>query len=248
MNIQTKSFGGIVRFIDIPGRESEHDHGRIKRTLKMGDTPLQYQVFIESYQPLDADTLEKVLALLKKYSVDTFSVNTIQQVGDFRFLVTDRTALGNTPESGENVILTLQIPIQFSETLQELLYSNEEEVQAVVNILEGMKDNDRKDTVIITPFVSQASKIQEALAKAEMNSIPVMLPLQVSGHCYKNVVISLVNANDSLVTRFPLTDPKTLYTILTCASENLIIIGRKNMVDQNRILSDIISAAEPTIR
>jgi len=248
MDIQTKSFGGVVHFIDVPGRESEHDHVRIRRTLKMGDTPLQYQMSIESCQPLDADTLDIVFTHLKNYSVASFAANSIKQIGDFRFRVTDRNPLESTPESGENVLLTIQVPIHFSETLQELLFFNEDEVQAVVKFLEKMDDKERKDTVVLTPFISQASKIQEALSKTGMNPIPVMLPFQVSGRCYKNVVISLMNANDSRVTRFPLTDPKTLYTLLTCATEKLVIIGRKNMVDQNRILSDIISAAGTTVQ
>jgi len=248
MDIQTKSFNGTVQFIDVRGRESEHNHVRIQRILKMGDTPLQYQLSLESCQSLDADNLDTVLTLLKKHLVTSFDVNSIIHVGEFRFRVVDQIAIGNIPESGENVKLTLLIPIKFSETLQELLYSNEEEVLTVVKILKDMNDNDRKNTVVLTPFVSQSSKIQEALSKNGMNHIPVMLPLQVSGHCYKNAIISLVSANDSLITRYPLTDPKTLYTILTVATEKLVIIGRKNMVDQNRILSDIISSTGTSIQ
>jgi CRISPR/Cas system-associated exonuclease Cas4 (RecB family) len=248
MDIQTKSFNGSIQFIDVPGIESEHNYVRIQRILKMGDTPLQYQLSLESCQSLDANNIDTILTLLKKYIVTTLEASSIIHIGEFRFRVVDKIAIGNIPESGENVKLTLLIPVKFSETLQELLYSNEEEVIAVVKFLKELNSSDQKNTVILTPFVSQASNIQEALSKNGMHHVPVMLPLHVSGHCYKNAIISLVSANDSLITRYPLTDPKTLYTILTIATEKLVIIGRKNMVKQNRILSDVISSTNTIIQ
>ena len=65
---------------------------------------------------------------------------------------------------------------------------------------------------------------------------------QISGQSYTTVIVSFVNANAETVLRWPLTDPKVLYTLLTAAREHLILIGEPNTLSQSRILRDIVSS------
>lgn len=242
IDLAVQSEGGSVTFIDVQGTESKITDIPCRFLLKMGETPLQYTLEIAPDQPLDSGSIEKIKVVLSRESIDHIQAHSRIQIGAFSFLVTLKEPQGRTPDSGDNVDLIIRIPVQFSEALQELLYSNEQEVRAVVDLIRS-DARFREDTVIITPFISQASRIREALFNEGFMEVPVMVPLQVSGRSYPNVILSLVNANEERIYRYPLTDPKTLYTMLTSASERLVIIGNRAMVEQSRVLSDVIRSS-----
>ena len=242
IDLKIQSYNGSVTFIDVAGIESQIKSLTCSFSLKMGDSSLLYALGIAPEQPLDLSSIESLLNALRRESIHQIKVSSLIRVGTLSFTVVSKEPLGNTPDSGENVNLVIHMPVQFSETLQELLYSNEQEVQTVINLI---KSDTRflKDTAVITPFISQASRLREALFKEGVTDIPVMVPLQASGTNYRTVIVSLVNANEERILRYPLTDLKTLYTILTSATENLILVGNKNMLEQSRIFARLIQSS-----
>jgi len=244
IDIEVRAANGSVTFIDVQGTESEIKSLSCRYSLKMGDTPLQYSLEIAPEQPLDSGSIEKIKNALSRESIELIQAESRIQVGAFSFSVISKEPRGKTPDSGENVDLVIRMPVQFSETLQELLYSNEQEVRAVVDLIRS-DERFRGDTAVITPFITQASLIRESLFEEGLTEVPVMVPLQASGNSYRNVILSLVNANEERIYRYPLTDLKTLYTMLTSASEQLVIIGNRDMIGQSRVFSDVIRSSHP---
>lgn len=244
MDIRAESLTGEITFIDVPGNDTSHDAVESHYHIRMGETPIQYLLEIESDQPLDTTAIGEVIAKLERDSVEAYRQNASFQVGEYYFHVLKKEPRGKTLESGENVLLVIRLPVQFSETLQELLFSNEQEVQTVLDVLHESPPDVLCETVVITPFMSQASRIKEELYWQGLADVTVLLPMQASGKSFRNVILSLVNANDEQILRYPLTDQKILYTMLTSARDSLTIIGRRDMIYQSRILSDIVSSPE----
>ena len=166
------------------------------------------------------------------------------EIGHVPFLVSARNPLGAITESGENFEVVIKLPIRFSETLEELMYSNEAEAQAIINLLNTMDPKNRAGCVIITPFISQVSKIKSLLYNSNHSDIPVLLPYQAGRKSYDISIVSFVCSGNERILRYPLTCPEVLYTILTSSKRQLILVGSRDTLRQSRILNEIIDAPE----
>ena len=124
------------------------------------------------------------------------------------------------------------------------MYSNESEAKIVLKLLQEMDPKDRERCVVITPFISQSSLIRSLLYENNLSEVPVFLPYQAGRTSYDIAIVSFVCAGDERILRYPLTRPEVLYTILTSASKQLILVGCRDTLRQSRILGEIIDATE----
>jgi len=241
--ISSDRIDGNLSFIDVKGHEKGVSQVDCLYQIYMGDDRMKYQMVIEPDRVLDAATIESLLENLTKHSIRDYIPRNSFSVGECSCRVVQIDPLGsvNASDPKENVSLVIRIPISLSETLQELLYSNEEEADEVITILNMMSSDERKETAVITPFLSQASLLKKKLYLNGISDVSVWLPLQVSGRSFRSCIISLVSANAERVIRYPLTDPRVLYTMFTSAEENLVVVGNKDTIEQSRLIADIIS-------
>jgi len=241
--ISSMRVDGNLSFIDVKGHEKGISRVDCLYQIRMGDGPMRYQVVIEPDRVLDAGTIERLISHLTKHSIGDYSPGNSFSVGEYSCRVVQIDPLGsvNASDPKENVSLVLRIPISLSETLQELLYSNEEEADEVIAILKTMSPNERNEAAVITPFISQASLLKKQMFLSGIEDVPVLLPYHASGRSFRSCIISLVSANAERVIRYPLTDPGVLYTMFTSAEENLVIVGDKETIGQSRLIAEIIS-------
>ncbi|QYZ78055.1 hypothetical protein E2N92_00720 [Methanofollis formosanus] len=241
--ISSERIDGNLTFVDVKGHEKGVSRVDCLYQICMGNEPMKYQMVIEPDRILDATMIEALIENLPKYSIKDYSTGSSFSVGECSYTVVRIDPLGNMNASDpkENVSLVIRIPISLSETLQELLYSNEEEADEVVALLKAMSTDEREETVVITPSISQASLLKEKLYTNKISDVSVWLPFQISGRSFRSCILSLVSANSERVIRSPLTDPRLLYTMFTSAEENLIVVGNKDTIEQNRLIAEIIS-------
>lgn len=240
--ISSERMDGNLTCIDVKGNEKAVSHVDCLYQVCMGDESMKYQMVVEPDRVLDAATIEALIENLKKHFIKDYSQGSSLSVGECSCRVVQIEPLGNLNASDpkENVSLVIRIPISLSETLQELLYSNEEEADEVIEILKAMSPDERKETAVITPFISQASLLKEKLYTNGIGDVSVWLPFQVSGRSFRSCIVSLVSANAERIIRYPLTDPSVLYSMFTSAEENLIVVGNKDTIGQSRLIADII--------
>ncbi|WP_169313795.1 PD-(D/E)XK nuclease family protein [Methanofollis liminatans] len=241
--ISSERIDGNLTYIDVKGHERSVFRVDCLYQICMGDERMNYQMVIEPDRVLDAATIETLLENLTKHSISNYGPGSSFQVGECSCRVVQIDPLGsaNASDPKENVSVVIRIPISLSETLQELLYSNEEEAEEVIALLKAMSPDEQKETAVITPFISQASLLKKRLYMAGIGCVSVWLPFQISGRSFRSCIISLVSANAERVIRYPLTDPGVLYTMFTSAEENLIVVGDRETIGQSRLIAEIIS-------
>lgn len=241
--IVSERIDGNLSYIDVKGHEKGASCADCTYQISMGNELMKYQMIIEPDRVLDAAMIETLIEKLTKHSIKDYRPGSSFPVGQCLCRVVQIDPLGNRSklDPKENVSVVIRIPISLSETLQELLYSNEKEADEVIAILKSMPLDERKETVVITPFISQASLLKKKLYINGISDVPVWLPLQISGRSFRSCIISLVNANAERVVRYPLTDPCVLYTMFTSAEENLVVLGNKETIEQSRLIAEIIS-------
>lgn len=241
--ISSERTDGNFTFIDVKGHEKGVSRVDCFYQICMGDEPMTYQMVVEPDRVLDAQTIGALIENLTKHSIKDYSPGGSLSVGECTCRIVQIDPLGNLSPSDpkENVSLVIRIPISLSETLQELLYSNEEEADEIIDLLKAMPSEDRKETAVITPFLSQVSLLKEKLYINGISDVSVWLPFQISGRSFRSCILSLVSANAERILRYPLTDPSVLYTLFTSAEENLIIVGDRKTIGQSRLIAEIIS-------
>lgn len=79
--------------------------------------------------------------------------------------------------------------------------------------------------VVVTPFEAQANELATRLAEAGVDA-PVRLPDALDGSMAERAIVSFTADNEAGVLHPPLTEPKTLYQLLACA-EDILLVGNE---------------------
>jgi CRISPR/Cas system-associated exonuclease Cas4 (RecB family) len=79
--------------------------------------------------------------------------------------------------------------------------------------------------VVVTPFEAQANELATRLSEAGVDA-PVVLPDALEGSMADSAIVSFTADNEAGVLHPPLTEPKTLYELLTCA-EDILLVGNE---------------------
>jgi hypothetical protein len=234
---------GLVSFIEVDGDESGIENVTFRNSISVlpCDNTL-YRIVLTPLKSISISKLDDVVEYLKKTSLEQLSEKNVLKICDVSFYIKERYSLGLIPESGENIDLWIEIPVQFSETLEELMFSNEKEANKVLETLLKIKEEDRGKCAIITPFISQATLIKNLLYQNNQSNVDVLLPHQIRNRSYETTIISFVCSGHERILRYPLNKIEVIYSILTSAKKELILIGNEKTLCQNRLLSDIINS------
>lgn len=243
--ISVKKSEGSVTFVNVEGAESGEDFVKYLASMEIKPSDgTRYRIVLEPQNEISISSMDSLLDQLGKQKSNKLTEGSRISICDVPFLVSARNPLGAITESGENFEVVIKLPIRFSETLEELMYSNEDEAQAIINLLKAMDPKNRAGCVIITPFISQVSKIKSLLYNSNLSDIPVLLPYQAGRKSNDISIISFVCSGNERILRYPLTCPEVLYTILTSSKRQLILVGSRDTLRQSRILNEIIDAPE----
>lgn len=232
--------GGTVCFMIVDGHEDSGSEIFAQYSIVMEPTTTEYRLSLEPTTEIDLEHLETVINQLSGKQIHDYAVGSAVPVKSGQLTVKRSEAIGPATGKSENVTVSVTIPGHFIEALQDLMFINQAEAEQVADVISALQN--RESCAVLTPYISQASLIRSLLVEHGITDVPVWLPHQISGRSYTTVIVSFVSANAERVLRWPLTDPKVLYTLLTAAREHLILIGEPNTLSQSRILRDIISS------
>jgi len=232
--------GGAVCFMAVHGHEDSGSEIYAQYTIAMKPVTTEYLLSLEPKTEIDLNHLEIAINQLSGKQIRDYPVGSAVPAKSGTLTVKRSEPIGPAVGINENVMVSVTIPAHFLEGLQDLMFVNQAEAERVVDVVSALQD--RESCAVLTPYISQASLIRLLLVEHGITDVPVWLPHQVSGHSYTTVIVSFVSANAERVLRWPLTDPKVLYTLLTAARGHLILIGEPNTLSQSRILRDIISS------
>jgi hypothetical protein len=247
--ISVKSPGGTITFFDIEGTESGEKFVNYRASMRIEPADgTRYRLVLEPQSEISISSIDLLLNQLSKEDANKLKKGKEILIGEEIFVVTAQSPLGKMPDSGENsgenFEVIIKIPVRFSETLEELMYSNHDEAHAIIRLLTSMSPEHRTNCVIISPFISQVSKIKSLLYNSDLSDIPVLLPYQVGRKSYNTSIVSFVCSGNEQILRHPLTSPDVIYSILTSAKEHLILVGSGRTLRQSRILREIIDSSE----
>lgn len=79
--------------------------------------------------------------------------------------------------------------------------------------------------VIVTPFEAQANELVTRLSERDVD-VPVVLPDALEGSMSERAIVSFTADNEAGILHPPLTEPETLYELLTCA-EDILLVGNE---------------------
>lgn len=240
IRIDADGDGGSVSFMTVHGYEDSGSEIFAQYSIVMEPTTIEYRLSLEPKTEIDIKQLETAVNHLSGKQIDDYVVGSVISVKSGQLIVKRSEVIGPATGKSENVTVLIKLPARFLEALQDLMLLNQAEAEQVADVISALQN--RESCTVLTPYISQASLIRKLLVEHGITDVPVWLPHQISGQSYKTVIVSFVSANHERVLRWPLTDPKVLYTLLTAAREHLILIGEPNTLSQSRILRDIISS------
>lgn len=239
-HVDVDADGGAVCFMTVRGQEDSGSKIYAQYAIAMEPVTTEYRLSLEPKTEIDPKHLETAINRLSGKQICDYPVGSAVPVKSGTLSVKRSEPIGPATGKNENVTVAITIPTNFLEALQDLMFLNQAEAERVADIVSVLQN--RESCAVLTPYISQASLIRSLLVEHGITDVPVWLPHQISGQSYKTVIVSFVNANAEKVLRWPLTDPKVLYTLLTAARERLILIGEPNTLSQSRILREIISS------
>ncbi len=240
IRIAADADGGVVCFVTVHGQEDCGSEIDAQYSITMKPATTEYLLSLEPATEIDLEHLEIAINRLSGKQIRDYSIGSTIPVESGLLKVKRLEPIGPAMKKHENVTVSVTIPAYFLEALQDLMFLNKAEAKQVVDIVSALPN--REFCAVLTPYISQATLIRSLLVEHGITDVPVWLPQQINGQSYTTVVVSFVNANVERVLRWPLTDPKVLYTLLTTAREHLILIGEPNTLSQSRILWEIISS------
>ncbi len=230
--------GGSVTFVTVDGLEDSGSEIYAQYSISMEPIAIEYRLSLEPTAEIDMNHLECIINQLSGKTINNYVVGSQIPGKPGMLIVKQLDPMGSAIGRTENVIVSVSIPTHSFEALQDLMFINRAEAERVVAEVSSL--HNRESCAVLTPYISQASYIRSILVENSITDLPVLLPHQIGGRSYTTVIVSFVNANTERVLRWPLTDPKVLYTLLTSAREQLILIGDPKTLSQSRILRDII--------
>lgn len=232
--------GGTVCFMAVHGQEDSGSEIYAQYAIAMEPVTTEYRLSLEPQTEIDLKHLETAVNRLSGKQIRDYPVGSAVPAKSGVLTVKRSEPIGPAVGKNENVTVSVTIPAHFLEALQDLMFVNQAEAERVADVVSALQN--RESCAVLTPYISQASLIRSLLVEHGITDVPVWLPYQMSGQSYTTAIVSFVNANPEKVLRWPLTDPKVLYTLLTAAREHLILIGEPNTLSQSRILRDIVSS------
>lgn len=239
-HVEVDAEGGSVTFITVDGLEDSGSEIYSQYSVSMEPIKTEYRLSLEPITDIDLSQLDCAISQLSGKQINDYVVGTSISVKSGVLTVKQLEPIGPAIGKSENVAVLVTIPAHYLEVLQDLMFVNQIEAEKVADVVSNLTD--KESCAVLTPYISQASLIRSLLVKKGITDIPVLLPSQIGGQSYTTIIVSFVNANSEKVLRWPLTDPKVLYTLLTAAREQLILIGEPKTLSQSRIIRDIISS------
>ncbi|WP_440955291.1 AAA domain-containing protein [Methanosarcina sp. Mfa9] len=241
MDMPVRSYGGDIVFVDVNGLEKTASSINYEYSVSMKSSSLTYRLDLKSKGNCEIYKLPEKLEELRGKSIDSYEKGEIISLSEDYFEISGKLVEGKNREKIEN---NVKINVSFLagsiKQLSELMYYNETEAYEVINLIKTIRP--RHSPVIVTPFLSQASLIRSYLFEEGIEDVPVLLPYKLAGKHFDVAIVSFVNANDENLIRWPLSDLKLLYMLLTSANDKLFLIGDKRTLYRNRILREIIES------
>lgn len=96
---------------------------------------------------------------------------------------------------------------------------------------------------VVTPFEAHANELPKKLDNQGVD-VPVMLPRELDGDIAGRALVSFAVANEAGILHPPLTDPETLYRLLSCAKDILMIGNEKTLQSKDSVQQLVTKMAE----
>lgn len=93
--------------------------------------------------------------------------------------------------------------------------------------------------VVVTPFEAQANELLTRLTEAGVN-VPVVLPDALEGSMADSAIVSFTADNETGVLHPPLTEPETLYELLTCARD-ILLVGNEETIRSKDAIEHLVT-------
>lgn len=235
---------GTVAFYNVSGEDSCGKRLSYTKTYSAEFTSDRLKLKLDSY--ISLSRLTEILEILGGYPpiMIEHTPGSRMLVDDVSFTLEQYIATPDDSSGLHQRDIIIELPSNFSESLEELMYSNPAEAEKVVDIVTSFTEEEREKCAVVSPYVSQISLIRSLLFEKGIKDIDVLLPQDVAGKEIDIGIISFVCNNEEGILRYPLTTTETIYSILTCSRDKLILVGARDTLFQNRILKKVITSPE----
>ena len=237
IKLKAKEKKGTVSFYNVSGEEDCSKSFFYVKTFTPTSTAKRIELILDSYISLSKlhDVVEEI---------GNNPLITIGEPGSTLFVEDVKFIVTRNRNITDYTIVKVRIPGSFSESLEELMYSNTAEAEKIVDLVTSFTEEEREKCAVVSPYVSQISLIRSLLFEKGIKDIDVLLPQDVAGKEIDIGIISFVCNNEEGILRYPLTTTETIYSILTCSRDKLILVGARDTLFQNRILKKVITSPE----
>lgn len=92
---------------------------------------------------------------------------------------------------------------------------------------------------VATPFEAHANELRQRLDEKGVD-VPVKLPRELDGDTVGRAIVSFAAANDAGILHPPLTEPETLYALLSCA-EDILLVGHEETMQSKDAVEWLVS-------
>ena len=99
--------------------------------------------------------------------------------------------------------------------------------------------SDYEPEFVVTPFEAHANELRKYLDKQDVD-VPVKLPGSLSGDIANRALVSFAVANNAGILYPPLTDPETLYALLSCA-EDILLVGHEETLQSKDAIQRLVT-------
>ncbi|MEA5386775.1 PD-(D/E)XK nuclease family protein [Haloarculaceae archaeon H-GB11] len=99
--------------------------------------------------------------------------------------------------------------------------------------------DDYDPDIVVTPFEAHANELSKQLRSKGLD-IPVRLPRTLDGTVADRAIVSFAAANSAGILHPPLTEPDTLYSLLTCA-EDILLVGDEDTLRSKDAIERLVS-------
>ncbi|WP_142860640.1 PD-(D/E)XK nuclease family protein [Salinigranum halophilum] len=162
---------------------------------------------------------------------EAFVQGEVYLIDDHSLHLVEKERLADEETASHKIIIQAEAE-EVSALTESFLYNRQEAGVVASVVAESNPD------VVVTPFAAQANAIQSQLVDRGLE-VPVMLADQLNGTRYDSAIVSFAVANDINVLRPPLTEPGTLYQLLSCA-DDIVLVGDRETVGSKDLLKRLL--------
>jgi len=246
-NLESKKKNVKLRtFIDIESKEKIEEN-KIFMEFNLNIEPMikSFLITLKPERQVSPDQVSGIIYQLEKDDFISKRIGDIISIDDIDLKVIEKLPFvvdDSETDRFYNIYLRVIMNEEIIDSISELMLENKGEAETIIKYLKTETDLP-ENMVIISPYLAQVTRIRNELQKNKLE-IPVGTPIDFAGESYELVIISTVCSNKYELIHWPLNSLHYLYSMLTMANKEIVLVGNKKTIKHIEIFNRLISDYE----